>query len=46
MIWDEYDLLSDVFDQILVFVAGRPSNVVNPTVFDHLPVRLDGRRGA
>jgi D-3-phosphoglycerate dehydrogenase / 2-oxoglutarate reductase len=33
---DEYELLfSDVFEQIVAYDAGRPINVVNPTVLEH-----------
>jgi D-3-phosphoglycerate dehydrogenase / 2-oxoglutarate reductase len=34
---DEYELqFTDIFDQILDYAAGRPSNVVNPDVLKHL----------
>ena len=34
---DEYEIqFSDVFDQIVAYAAGRPINVVNPSVFDVL----------
>lgn len=34
---DEYEIqFSDVFDQITAYAAGKPSNVVNPKVFDVL----------
>ena len=39
---DEYEIqFSDVFDQIVAYAAGNPTNVVNPRVFDVL-----GRTGA
>ncbi len=32
---DEYELqFSDVFDQIIAYAAGRPINVVNPSVLE------------
>ena len=35
---DEYELqFSDVFDQIVSYANGVPTNVVNPKVFDVLP---------
>lgn len=34
---DEYELqFSDIFDQIVAYAAGKPSNVVNPQVFEVL----------
>jgi D-3-phosphoglycerate dehydrogenase len=34
---DEYEVqFSDVFDQIVAYAAGRPSNVVNPQVLENL----------
>jgi len=34
---DEYEIqFSDIFDQILVYAAGKPINVVNPAVFEVL----------
>ena len=34
---DEYELqFSDIFDQIIAYAAGTPTNVVNPKVFDVL----------
>jgi len=34
---DEYELqFTDIFDQILDYAAGKPSNVVNPDVLKHL----------
>src|SRR3954453_10893109 len=34
---DEYELqFTDIFDQIVDFAAGKPSNVVNPQVLKHL----------
>jgi D-3-phosphoglycerate dehydrogenase len=34
---DEYELqFSDVFDQILAYASGRPTNVVNPAVLERL----------
>jgi len=36
---DEYEIqFSDIFDQITAYAAGKPINVVNPTVFDVLKV--------
>jgi D-3-phosphoglycerate dehydrogenase len=33
---DEYELqFSDIFDQIVSYAAGRPTNVVNPDVLEH-----------
>src|ERR1700748_3045617 len=33
---DEYELqFTDIFDQIVSFAAGEPTNVVNPGVLDH-----------
>jgi D-3-phosphoglycerate dehydrogenase len=33
---DEYELqFADIFDQIVAYAAGSPSNVVNPTVLEH-----------
>ena len=35
---DEYEIqFSDIFDQIVLYASGAPTNVVNPTVFDVLP---------
>ena len=37
---DEYELqFSDIFDQIVAYTAGTPTNVVNPQVFDVLKNR-------
>ena len=37
---DEYELqFSDIFDQIVAYAAGTPTNVVNPQVFDILMSR-------
>jgi D-3-phosphoglycerate dehydrogenase / 2-oxoglutarate reductase len=37
---DEYELqFSDIFDQIIAYAAGTPTNVVNPQVFDVLKTR-------
>lgn len=37
---DEYEIqFSDIFDQITAYVAGRPTNVVNPEVLDSLSRR-------
>src|SRR5262249_43999627 len=34
---DEYEIqFSDIFDQIVAYAAGKPTNVVNPEVFDML----------
>jgi D-3-phosphoglycerate dehydrogenase len=36
---DEYEVqFSDVFDQIVAYAAGRPSNVVNPQVLEDIEV--------
>ena len=33
----EYDLqFADIFDQVVAFAAGTPTNVVNPDVLGHL----------
>jgi D-3-phosphoglycerate dehydrogenase len=33
---DEWELqFADIFDQILAFAAGKPTNVVNPSVLGH-----------
>jgi D-3-phosphoglycerate dehydrogenase len=33
---DEYEMqFGDIFDQVVAYAAGRPSNVVNPAVLDH-----------
>ena len=35
---DEYEIqFSDIFDQIVLYASGAPTNVVNPKVFDVLP---------
>jgi D-3-phosphoglycerate dehydrogenase len=37
---DEYELqFSDIFEQIIAYAAGTPTNVVNPQVFDVLKTR-------
>lgn len=37
---DEYELqFSDIFDQIVAYAAGTPTNVVNPQVFEVLEVK-------
>jgi D-3-phosphoglycerate dehydrogenase / 2-oxoglutarate reductase len=34
---DEYEIqFSDIFDQVNAYMAGSPTNVVNPQVFDVL----------
>jgi D-3-phosphoglycerate dehydrogenase len=34
---DEYELqFGEIFDQIVAYAAGKPINVVNPAVLDHL----------
>ena len=39
---DEYEVqFSDVFDQIVAYAAGRPSNVVNPQVLRYFPEELE-----
>ena len=35
---EEYEIqFSEIFDQIIAFVAGSPTNVINPKVFDQAP---------
>ena len=37
---DEYDLqFADIFDQILAYADGAPTNVVNPKVFEAIASR-------
>jgi D-3-phosphoglycerate dehydrogenase len=41
---DEYELqFSDVFDQIVAYASGRPTNVVNPAVLE--PLQTSGTLG-
>jgi D-3-phosphoglycerate dehydrogenase len=37
---DEYEVqFSDIFDQIVAYAAGKPTNVVNPTVLESANMR-------